>query len=291
MIDAKPWFKFDDLSSADAADHMPELYKPGSAASPLRGLRSIGADAEAFYRDRGYFTVADAFTRAEVEEALEAIDDLVAGRNESFNDIYYENASRKGIEQLDAKARLDKVRKLAGFTKYDERLERMGHKPELLEIAARLLGGKTPRLFKEMALLKPPMIGREKPWHQDHAYFDVDLSERVVGVWIALDQALVENGCMQVLDGGHQRGPIIHWKIRDWQICDADMIGRSSVACPLDPGGAMFFDSLLPHGTPTNHSSLRRRALQFHYIDADAASIPAEQRLAVFGADGKDVTC
>ncbi|NJL31459.1 MAG: phytanoyl-CoA dioxygenase family protein [Phycisphaerales bacterium] len=69
------------------------------------------------------------------------------------------------------------------------------------------------------------------------------------------------------------------------------MIGKASIACPLAPGGALFFDSLLPHGTPTNHSSKRRRALQFHYAPADAHLVPQETRLAVFGSEGKDVSC
>ena len=47
--------------------------------------------------------------------------------------------------------------------------------------------GEEPMLFQDMALLKPPRVGREKPWHQDHAYFDLELRTRVVGVWIALD--------------------------------------------------------------------------------------------------------
>lgn len=291
MSDAKTWFQFDGAAGAAIADYLPELYQPGSTVNALPGLASVDAGAEEFYFDHGYVAVADTFTHAELQDAVEAIDDLVAGRNERFNNVYYEGAARRGIEQLDAKDRLDRVRKLTSFTKYDERLRQMAKKPALLQIVSRLLGTKIPRLFQDMALLKPPTIGREKPWHQDHAYFDLELTERVVGVWIALDEATIENGCMQVLDGGHRRGPIIHWKIRDWQICDVDMLGQSSVACPLKPGGALLFDSLLPHGTPANHSPLRRRAVQFHYVSSDAASIPTEQRLAVFGADGKDVVC
>ncbi|MFW6213947.1 MAG: phytanoyl-CoA dioxygenase family protein [Spirochaetota bacterium] len=39
-----------------------------------------------------------------------------------------------------------------------------------------------------MALVKPPG-GREKPWHQDHACFDLPLDSTIVGVWIALGHA------------------------------------------------------------------------------------------------------
>ncbi len=96
---------------------------------------------------------------------------------------------------------------------------------------------------------------------------------------------------MQLLDGGHKGGPMLHFKKRDWQICDTEVLGKRSVAAPLKPGGALFFHALIPHGTPTNHSPERRRALQFHYCRDGASSVPVEERLKVFGADGRDVTC
>ena len=83
----------------------------------------------------------------------------------------------------------------------------------------------------------------------------------------------------------------MHWKRCDWQICDQQMLGRRSVAVPLKPGGALFFDSLLPHGTPKNDLQRRRRALQFHYTPADARRTTTEQRLAIFGSEDKNMTC
>ena len=56
-------------------------------------------------------------------------------------------------------------------------------------------------------------------------------------------------------------------------------------------GFAAVDAAAVDHGTPTNTASERRRALQFHYAPADAARISTEQRMAVFGAEGKSVTC
>ena len=79
-----------------------------------------------------------------------------------------------------------------------------------------------------MALLKPPGIGREKPWHQDHAYFNVAASQRIVGVWIALDAATPDNGCMYVLRGKHRDtaspNAYPHFAVRDYQICDTTVL-------------------------------------------------------------------
>src|SRR5439155_10060136 len=115
------------------------------------------------------------------------------------------------------------------------------------------------------ALLKPPLVGSEKPWHQDMAYFGWSPPEKVLGVWIALDPAMRENGCMQVIPGSNRAGPVPHVHARDCQIADERAEPERSLIVPLAPGGALFFTSLVHHGTPPNESPLRRRALQFHY--------------------------
>ena len=48
---------------------------------------------------------------------------------------------------------------------------------------------------------------------------------------------------------------------------------------------------MIHHGTPANTTSHRRRALQFHYCPARVEATTSQERLAVFGSEGKDVTC
>ena len=84
---------------------------------------------------------------------------------------------------------------------------------------------------------------------------------------------------------------MIHFQRRDWQICDSDMTGRHCVAVPLQPGGLLVFDALLPHGTPCNSTDRRRWALQYHYCPEQAVRTDDAARMAVFGAEGKDVEC
>ena len=145
-------------------------------------------------------------------------------------------------------------------------------------------------MFQDMALLKPPS-GREKPWHQDKAYFTYTKETPVVGVWIAIDAATTENGCMRLRTGTHRAGPMIHFQRRDWQICDTDARDGEVVAAPLQPGGLLLFDGLLQHGTPYNPTGQRRRAVQYHYAPASAQKTADEERLALFGSEGKNVQC
>jgi hypothetical protein len=132
-------------------------------------------------------------------------------------------------------------------------------------------------MFQDMALLKPPMLGREKPWHQDHAYFDYPLGTPIVGVWIALDEATVENGCMQFLPGQH-RDPIIHFQRRDWQICDSTILGRESVAAPLKPGGILAVCGPNAMGGARLADDLAEMLAQGYHTNVRAAIVACGER-------------
>ena len=244
---------------------------------------------EQYNRD-GYVAVEDAFIAHEVQDALAGMDDLVMGRREGFTGILFESKARDLLPTLPLESRLDAVRKFWDFVAHEPRLDALARHPKLTKVLERILG-EAPKMFQDMALVKPPKIGREKPWHQDHAYFDYPMGTRVVGVWVALDEATVENGCMRLLPGQHRAGPRIHFQRRDWQICDNQMNDIQPIAAPLRPGGLLLFDGLLPHGTPTNFSPTRRRAVQYHYHNASAQKTTTAERLAIFGSEGKNVTC
>ncbi len=64
------------------------------------------------------------------------------------------------------------MRKLMRFVEYDGRLRAPAEHPRFLATLERFMGD-TPVLFQDQALLKPPLVGREKPWHQDNAYFNL----------------------------------------------------------------------------------------------------------------------
>ena len=272
-------------------DHQAELYAAASIAERVSPEHAVTETARLHYDRHGWLAVKDLFRAPEIADAMAAMDALIHRQVLGFKGIMYEGALRNRLPGMTEAERYDAVRKLFGFVRFEPRMLAMSRQPAMLAIVRNLLGGKSPRLFQDMALIKPPVVGREKPWHQDHAFFDFTLDTRFLGVWIALDPATMANGCMHVLDRGHLEGPRTHYRRRDVQLCDADMLGQRSVAFPLEPGDAMFFDGLLPHGTPANSSPDRRRAVQFHYCPEGAAEMDSAERLRIFGAEGKDATC
>lgn len=111
----------------------------------------------------------------------------------------------------------------------------------------------------------------------------------VVGVWVAVEKAAVSNGCMQVLPGYTM--PFNHFQRRDWQICDDQVPSAEVTALPMNPGDALFFSGLAPHGTPPNYSDFSRKAVQLHLVPKDYQRITTTERLAQFGKEGTICEC
>lgn len=271
-------------------DEIMYLYDAVTTVGGVRGFAGVGEAEIAQFRDLGYLVIEDAYTQQEVDDAQQAIIELIDGQREGFRGVQFETAARELLPTLSAEAKQDYVRKLSSFVDYDARLKVLAEHPQLLAVLERMMGD-SPELYQDIALLKPPLVGREKPWHQDNAFFNLPPQTTVIGVWIALDEAFIENGCMHIIPGTQSKGPVIHWKRRDWQICDTNVQTAQVVAVPLRPGSLLFFHGLLHHGTPPSRSPKRRRAVQYHYKPASVGKISGEEHRAIFGAEGKDVEC
>lgn len=282
------------VDGSDDLDYPPDLYRADREARYIDTFEEVDERHAAFYQEQGYLAVRRAFSVSEVEDSLQGLLDVLIRADSdhcSGLQLQYESWARDRLAAIPREERQDHVRKLMRFVGHDRRLEAMAGQQGLMSVVRRLIGQEEIVLLQDMALLKPPGGGREKPWHQDKAFFTIDVGAPVVGVWIALDPASPDNGCMRVIPGSHREGPVVHFKRRDWQICDTDVLTQREVVVPLAPGGCLLFDGLMHHGTPANRTDQRRRALQFHYTAAGAHWGTDEQRLAIFGSEGKGATC
>ena len=265
------------------------LYCDKHAANLLPCLTDIGSTEIDLFHHQGFIAVERAFAPEAVADALSAIDALIDGAAPDFRGLAFEPGTGRS-DDLPAHERRLRVRKLMKFVDHDARLQALSTDAGLLDVVQRLMFGEAPELFQDMALLKPPG-GSEKPWHQDMAYFNVPVDTTVVGVWIALDEATVENGAMHILPGSHILGPRYHFKRRDWQICDTEVPTGQDVVVPLPPGGALLWHGLTHHGSPENHSGHRRRALQFHYRPDSVLQTTTDERMQHYGGEVRDAQC
>ncbi|MCC6680118.1 MAG: phytanoyl-CoA dioxygenase family protein [Phycisphaeraceae bacterium] len=305
---------------SEIAPHDPQLYHSDRLAEKVPGFDALDEQALRRYDEHGYLIVAGGLTAGEVTSARDELIRMTSADDPDCDSIYYEGAIRRHLPLLAASgaatsggkenARFEDlalgdtgqhlpsvpadvrsryVRKFMGFSERHEPLRAVAYKKQLFDAVTRLARHKV-RLFQDMAMIKPPR-GREKPWHQDHAYFNLPLDTRIVGVWIALDRVGPENGCMFLLAGGHKSGPRTHFMRRDWQLCDTDILGTPSVCAAMDAGDILLFDAKLPHGTPTNHTDAWRWAIQLHYVPAEVSQVDEQVRLDAFGNEGKNVSC
>jgi phytanoyl-CoA hydroxylase len=277
----------DDEAGGDYPDG---LYRDDACADLVPSLDDIGPVEIEQFRADGYLAIESAFARPLVDAGIAGLESLMM-RPDSGADLQFESWAADRVDDLDAVDRMDVVRKLMWFVEYEPRLDALATDDRLLRVVRQILGSQAVLQFQDMALLKPPGGGREKPWHQDKAYFNIDPGAPVVGVWIALDEATFENGCLHVIPGSHRQGPVVHFRRRDWQICDTEVSVSRDVVVPLPVGGALLFDGLLHHGTPANRTTTRRRAVQYHYRLQTETEISEAEHLSVFGSEGKDVTC
>ena len=269
----------------------PELYRFDTAAEGISGGFPAVTEADIeYFHQYGYLVINDAFSPTEVEDALAGMTHLMDGKCPDFRAIQFEPKLTKQKNKMEGQERRDAIRKVFRFVDHEPRLNAMAIHSGLLGVLEQMMGD-TPQLFQDMGLVKPPRYGSEKPWHQDCAYFNLPEGTTVVGVWIALDEATPENGCLHIIPGSHIEGPMVHFKRRDWQICDTDVPVARDTMVPLKPGGCLFWHGLTHHGSPVNQSDQGRRALQFHYKPASIGEITTQERMEVYGSEGKDVDC
>lgn len=281
------------VASAEEAERVRQtLYRTDASARaavlPAYRARLEAADLQRF-AERGYLAMEGVLTAEDVVQCAAALDQVARRRPEGVgvqDEPYYQRDGREA-GAVDPALRVRKLWKFAGA---DAILGAAVAAPRMTAILDQLVGPGA-RLIQDMALMKPPHRGAEKPWHQDNAYFDWAPLDGVIGVWIALDPATVENGCMQIVPGSHRAGPAPHYHVRDCQLVDQASRAAGAEVVPLGPGGALFFSALLHHGTPPNRSADRRRALQFHYAAARCTRMTFREHMAHFDLGGAYVGC
>ena len=62
---------------------------------------------------------------------------------------------------------------------------------------------------------KPAGTGARTPWHQDEAYWDPEWQYQNASIWMPLQVATVENGCMHYIPGTHKLGLVKHKAIKE----------------------------------------------------------------------------
>jgi len=134
----------------------------------------------------------------------------------------------------------------------------------MVRSAEKLLGGEVYHYHSKM-ILKDPKVGGAWAWHQDYGYWYQNgvLFPWLTSVFIAVDPARRENGCLQVLKGSHHCGRINHVLTGEQAGADREHVEEllkrlELIYVEMDPGDALFFHSNTLHRSDQNKSDNSR---------------------------------
>ena len=136
-------------------------------------------------------------------------------------------------------------------------------------------------LWSSHFICKDPYTGRATPWHEDSAYWEgrVSFYSKIVTIWLALDPATRENGCMRVIPGTQNNGFSAYEDLANpsgytfsTQIKEVDE--SKAVYFELKPGEFSMHDARLIHGAEANNSPYRRCGYTMRYFSTEIKVFP-----------------
>ena len=130
-----------------------------------------------------------------------------------------------------------------------------------------LLGGEVYHYHSKLSA-KQPKVGGAWEWHQDYGYWYQNgcLLPDMLSLFVAIDPATKENGCLQVLRGSHKMGRIEHGLFGEQTGADPERVEAARermelVYCELEAGSAVYFHSNTLHTSEANESDKPRWGL------------------------------
>jgi len=137
------------------------------------------------------------------------------------------------------------------------------------------LGIEKPLLLQSMYIFKQPKIGGEVTCHQDSTFLYTEPQD-IAGLWFALEDATIDNGCLWAIPGGHGLGLKSRWvrsaEGMNFEVFDSNPWPEEQLV-PLEvrKGSLIILSGLLPHKSLANRSSKSRHAYSLHVINGNSS--------------------
>jgi len=251
------------------------------------------AQLESFFRD-GYLFIEEFYAKDDLEMCKEDVTGMI---DKLAKRLYKAGKIKDLYDDLDWTQRLLKMR--ADFSDapivlikggiLPVSMQKMFSEQRILDIAEQL--GIGPEISLNPAWnLRGKMPAHEEtvvPWHQDNSYWEPRVwDEKVLTVWCALVDAFPENGCMQMVKGGHISGKTADHTIGSttstWytelteetvakQLFDKENLADDDkVTIPAKAGSILIFPGITPHRSLNSSSDKIRWSFDFRIHNKSA---------------------
>jgi hypothetical protein len=151
-----------------------------------------------------------------------------------------------------------------GFKKYAE-------DPVILDMVEQLIGPDF-ALWNCSFFAKPALTGSRTPWHQDGEYWPIR-PLATCSVWLAVDAATQENGCLRMIPGSHKLRKLAAHRTNDGpglalnrELLESEYDEAEAVDLLLEPGQFSLHDVYLLHGSEPNRSPHPRRGMTMRFM-------------------------
>jgi len=220
------------------------------------------------YQRDGALIYRNFLSEDEVDSLLAEISDAVGkmGRNKvAENADYGKDGAERSEDSYYDNVFLQKV----NLWKVNDAIKRIFLGPELGEMVTKLAGVSGMRIWHDQTLQKMPWAN-PTAWHLDNPYWSF-YSRDAISIWIALDDATPENGCMYYLPGTHKGAEF------ERNVPISPSTGKLFKAYPewneikpvvgaMKRGDCGFHNGLTAHGAGANMTPGYRRAMTCAYM-------------------------
>lgn len=222
-----------------------------------------------FYADNGYLIVEDALSPQDIDAIRAETVDICRGERGIIHGLPAFSADETDDEVMARTLCIHFPHKISGLL-----LDYMKH-PSIVQTLTGIVGSDI-KCMQSMLFIKS--AGKPgQAWHQDEDFIPTR-DRSLVGAWIALDDATVENGCLWIIPESHKTGILweMHPQDNEDFDCTDEAVGfpyteEDAIAAEVKAGSVVFFNGYTLHRSlPNVASSGYRRALVYHYMSASS---------------------
>ena len=233
---------------------------------------NIVSDKECqFFIENGYLVVPNLLSESEIEEIRQDATTLARGG--------YECDSLKPLpESVTDQEAIGRILCIHQPHFVSDTIGKYVKHPKICGILSQIAAAHLPfwdgsvKCMQSMLFVKPPKF-QGQAWHQDEIYIPTR-DRSLIGAWIAMDDANVENGCLWVLPGSHRQGYLYpqrnHENPDEFDFAQESygFDGSDEVPVEVETGSLVFFNGYLLHRSRKNRGDTFRRVLVSHYCNS-----------------------